>query len=363
MTSPRSSTGSADPRCATPTRGDPGTRPAQRGGRRRDGRLVRPLPDSPCRVEPIPAFLAADAPYAYYFPPAPDGSRPGTYFINTSDPTGSSRTEAESIAFHEAIPGHHLQIAISQELEGIPEFQRHDGATSYIEGWGLYAERLADEMGLYSGPLGPARHAHRRMPGDPPDWSSTPGCTRSGGPASRRSTTSPRTTPGPARPDRPRGRPLPRDARPGARLQGRPARDRAAPIRCGTATGRPVRCPGFHDVVLGSGAVTLPVLGTSSGLDRSVSALIGPSADELRDDRGELERSITLDAVTCSLDHEHLRVGLTATQLGDVVVVDDRTRPAPHQRVGRRDVGHVLPEVGRDGRRSRPGSPPITPRS
>lgn len=111
------------------------------------------LPTSVCQVEPIPDFLAADAPYAYYFPPAADGSRPGTYFINTADPQGSSRTEAQSIAFHEAIPGHHLQIAISQELEGLPEFQRHDGATSYIEGWGLYAERLADEMGLYSGPL------------------------------------------------------------------------------------------------------------------------------------------------------------------------------------------------------------------
>lgn len=108
------------------------------------------LPRSPCVVEPIPDFLAADAPYAYYFPPAPDGSRAGTYFINIADPTGSSRTEAESIAFHEAIPGHHLQIAISQELEDLPEFQRHDGATSYVEGWGLYAERLADEMGLYS---------------------------------------------------------------------------------------------------------------------------------------------------------------------------------------------------------------------
>lgn len=111
------------------------------------------LPRAACRVEPVPDFLAADAPYAYYFPPAPDRSRPGTYFVNTADPTGASRTEAESIAFHEAIPGHHLQISISQELDGLPEFQRHDGATAYIEGWGLYAERLADEMGLYSGPL------------------------------------------------------------------------------------------------------------------------------------------------------------------------------------------------------------------
>lgn len=111
------------------------------------------LPSSPCEVTPVPAFLAADAPYAYYFPPATDGSRPGTYFINTSDPEHASRTEAESIAFHEAIPGHHLQIAIGQELEGLPEFQRHEGSTAYVEGWGLYAERLADEMGLYSGEL------------------------------------------------------------------------------------------------------------------------------------------------------------------------------------------------------------------
>ncbi len=126
-------------------------RSVERAGAALDGWFGR-LPSSPCRVEPIPDFLAADAPYAYYFPPAPDHSRPGTYFINTSDPSGSSRAEAESIAFHEAIPGHHLQIAIAQELPGLPEFQRHDGATSYIEGWGLYAERLADEMGLYSSP-------------------------------------------------------------------------------------------------------------------------------------------------------------------------------------------------------------------
>lgn len=111
------------------------------------------LPSAPCTVTPVPDFLAADAPYAYYFPPAADGSRPGTYFINTSDPENASRTEAESIAFHEAIPGHHLQIAISQELEGLPEFQRHEGSTAYVEGWGLYAERLADEMGLYSSDL------------------------------------------------------------------------------------------------------------------------------------------------------------------------------------------------------------------
>ena len=111
------------------------------------------LPAAPCQVMPVPDFLAADAPYAYYFPPAIDGSRPGTYFINTSDPDHASRTEAESIAYHEAIPGHHLQISISQELDSLPDFQKHDGATSYIEGWGLYAERLAVEMGLYTDDL------------------------------------------------------------------------------------------------------------------------------------------------------------------------------------------------------------------
>lgn len=111
------------------------------------------LPEAQCRVQAIPDFLASDAPYAYYFPPSPDGIRPGTYFINTADPQGSSRTEAESIAFHEAIPGHHLQIAIGQELDDLPDFQRHTGSTSYVEGWGLYAERLADEMGLYTSDL------------------------------------------------------------------------------------------------------------------------------------------------------------------------------------------------------------------
>lgn len=109
------------------------------------------LPRAECVVSPVPEFLAADSPYAYYFPAAPDGTRPGTYFINTADPEEASLAEAESIAFHEAIPGHHLQIAIGQELSDVPEFQKHEGNTAFIEGWALYAERLADEMGLYSG--------------------------------------------------------------------------------------------------------------------------------------------------------------------------------------------------------------------
>jgi uncharacterized protein (DUF885 family) len=112
------------------------------------------LPKSPCLVEPVPEFLAADSPVAYYFPPAGDGSRPGTYYVNTSEPANKNRYEAASVAFHEAIPGHHLQLAIATELTDVPTFQRFSlSNTSYVEGWGLYAERLAEEMGLYTSDL------------------------------------------------------------------------------------------------------------------------------------------------------------------------------------------------------------------
>ncbi|MDJ0498156.1 MAG: DUF885 domain-containing protein [Acidimicrobiia bacterium] len=111
------------------------------------------LPVADCVMREVPEAGAADAPIAYYLPPATDGSRPGTYFINATEPTTRTRFEAEALAFHESIPGHHLQLAIAQELEGIPEFRKHALVTVYVEGWGLYTERLADEMGLYSGPL------------------------------------------------------------------------------------------------------------------------------------------------------------------------------------------------------------------
>ncbi|QYG91484.1 DUF885 domain-containing protein [Iamia sp. SCSIO 61187] len=109
------------------------------------------LPVSPCEVKAVPAMLAADAPGAYYFPPAADGSRPGTYFVNTHDPAERNRFDTASVAFHESIPGHHLQLAIAGELDDLPAFQRFGtGHTAFVEGWALYSERLADEMDLYA---------------------------------------------------------------------------------------------------------------------------------------------------------------------------------------------------------------------
>ena len=91
---------------------------------------------------------------AFYFPPADDGSRPGTFFMNTSDPTAWGHAEVEGTAFHEGIPGHHLQIAIAQEMgDALPEFRRGEFISAYGEGWALYTERLSREMDLYSGPL------------------------------------------------------------------------------------------------------------------------------------------------------------------------------------------------------------------
>jgi uncharacterized protein (DUF885 family) len=111
------------------------------------------LPVAPCVVVPMPAHEEEHSTIAYYRPPATDGSRPGQYYLNTSNPASRPRYEAECLAFHEAVPGHHLQIAIAQELDGLPEFRRHLGATAFWEGWGLYTERLSNEMGLYSGDL------------------------------------------------------------------------------------------------------------------------------------------------------------------------------------------------------------------
>ncbi len=111
------------------------------------------LPRTPCEVVRMEAHEEKHSTIAYYRPPAADGSRPGRYYINTSAPETRPRYEAEALAYHEAVPGHHLQIAIAQELEGLPEFRKNSGVTAFVEGWGLYAERLSEEMGLYSSDL------------------------------------------------------------------------------------------------------------------------------------------------------------------------------------------------------------------
>jgi uncharacterized protein (DUF885 family) len=111
------------------------------------------LPRAPCEVLPVPEHEERDTTIAYYREPAPDGSRPGRYYVNTSEPATRPRYDAEVLAWHEAVPGHHLQIALAQELEGLPLVRRHQGSTAFVEGWALYTERLAEELGLYTGDL------------------------------------------------------------------------------------------------------------------------------------------------------------------------------------------------------------------
>ena len=107
------------------------------------------LPQSDCKVHET-----KHGAIAYYFEPAEDGSRPGTFFMNTADPTAWGHAEVEGTAFHEGIPGHHLQIAIAQEMgDALPAFRKNEFISAYGEGWALYTERLSNEMGLYSGPL------------------------------------------------------------------------------------------------------------------------------------------------------------------------------------------------------------------
>jgi uncharacterized protein (DUF885 family) len=110
------------------------------------------LPEAPCEVRAVEPYQEAAAPPAFYFPPAPDGSRGGIYYVNTYDPASRPLHRFAAITYHEATPGHHFQITIESELTDQPDFRRFGSrltGMAYGEGWGLYSERLADEMGLY----------------------------------------------------------------------------------------------------------------------------------------------------------------------------------------------------------------------
>ncbi len=110
------------------------------------------IPKSALQVKAVEAFREKSAGKAFYSSPAPDGSRPGIYYVNLYDLRDMPKTELEALAYHEGVPGHHLQRAVQTELTGLPPFRRFGGFTAYTEGWGLYSEELAKDMGFYTDP-------------------------------------------------------------------------------------------------------------------------------------------------------------------------------------------------------------------
>ena len=111
------------------------------------------LPKAPLEVRAVEEWRQETAPIAFYNRPTPDGSRPGIYYTNLKDMTTKQKHEMETIAYHEGAPGHHFQLAIQQELTGVPMFQKFAFFGSYSEGWGLYAERLSKEQGRFTDPM------------------------------------------------------------------------------------------------------------------------------------------------------------------------------------------------------------------
>ncbi|MGH9362417.1 MAG: DUF885 domain-containing protein, partial [Thermoanaerobaculia bacterium] len=115
-------------------------------------KLFGKLPRLPYGVVPVPAYAEKSQTTAYYNAGSLDAGRPGYFYANTYDLKSRPKWEMEALTLHEAVPGHHLQIAIAQELEDVPEWRRYQGYTAFVEGWGLYAESLGEEMGFYKDP-------------------------------------------------------------------------------------------------------------------------------------------------------------------------------------------------------------------
>nr|MDQ3625423.1 DUF885 domain-containing protein [Verrucomicrobiota bacterium] len=116
------------------------------------GRFFGRLPRLPYGVRRVPAYAQKSQPTAYYERGSPRIGRPGYFYANTHNLASRPIWEMEALTLHEAVPGHHLQIALAQELENVPEWRKYDSYTAYIEGWALYAESLGSELGLYKDP-------------------------------------------------------------------------------------------------------------------------------------------------------------------------------------------------------------------